>query len=96
MGNEVFEMHPGDSWAVVGDMEHRAEILADSIAIKVFAPRREDFLSPQSNSGSTDSQIDINYSICPAYSFLRSVSRYRISYDRCHRIAPAYPGRTDI
>ena len=46
MGNEVFEMHPGDSWAVVGDMEPRVEILAGSIAIEVFAPRREDFLSP--------------------------------------------------
>jgi hypothetical protein len=44
MGNEVFEMHLSDSWAVVGDMEHRAKILADSIAIKVFAPRREDIL----------------------------------------------------
>jgi len=46
MGNEVFEMYPSDSRAVAGDMEHRAEILAGSIAIKVFAPRREDFLSP--------------------------------------------------
>jgi quercetin dioxygenase-like cupin family protein len=46
IGNEVCEMHPGDSRAIAGDVEHRVEILAGSIAIEVFAPRREDFLSP--------------------------------------------------
>lgn len=41
---ESFEMHSGDSWAIPGGVEHAAEILADSVAIEVFAPIREDYL----------------------------------------------------
>jgi len=35
---------PGDSWNVPGNVAHRAEILADSVAIEVFSPVREDYL----------------------------------------------------
>ncbi|MDW7650259.1 MAG: cupin domain-containing protein [Bacillota bacterium] len=35
---------PGDSWAILGNVEHSAEIIEDSIAIEVFSPVREDFL----------------------------------------------------
>jgi quercetin dioxygenase-like cupin family protein len=44
IGDEIFEIEPGDSWYVPGSVEHRAEILADSIAIEVFSPVREDYL----------------------------------------------------
>ncbi len=41
---ETRELGPGDSWCVAGDCEHGAEILADSVAIEVFSPVREDYL----------------------------------------------------
>ena len=44
VGDEVYEVEPGDSWCVPGNVEHRAEILADSVAIEVFSPVREDYL----------------------------------------------------
>ncbi len=37
-------MEPGDSWNVPANIEHGAEILADSVAIEVFSPVREDYL----------------------------------------------------
>ena len=48
IGEETFEMEPGDSWCIPGNMEHQAEILADSVAIEVFSPVREDYLPDQS------------------------------------------------
>ena len=47
IGAETFEVEPGDSWCVPGKMEHQAEILADSVAIEVFSPIREDYLPDQ-------------------------------------------------
>lgn len=44
IGNDAFDVTPGDSWCVPGNVEHRAEILADSVAIEVFSPVREDYL----------------------------------------------------
>jgi quercetin dioxygenase-like cupin family protein len=44
IGAEVHEVLPGDSWCIPGEVEHGAEILEDSVAIEVFAPRREDYL----------------------------------------------------
>jgi quercetin dioxygenase-like cupin family protein len=44
IGKEVFEVEPGDCWCVLSNVEHRAEILADSVAIEVFSPVREDYL----------------------------------------------------
>jgi quercetin dioxygenase-like cupin family protein len=44
IGGETYEVEPGDSWCVPGNMEHQAEILADSVAIEVFSPVREDYL----------------------------------------------------
>ena len=37
-------LHPGDSWNILSNVKHRAEILEDSVAIEVFSPRREDYL----------------------------------------------------
>jgi quercetin dioxygenase-like cupin family protein len=44
IGSEVFEVQPGDSWCIPGAVEHQAVILADSVAIEVFSPVREDYL----------------------------------------------------
>ena len=44
IGDETFDVHPGDSWCVPGDVEHGAQIVEDSVAIEVFAPLREDYL----------------------------------------------------
>ena len=44
IGEETREMEPGDSWNVPASVEHEAEILADSVAVEVFSPIREDYL----------------------------------------------------
>jgi quercetin dioxygenase-like cupin family protein len=44
VGDETYEVEPGDSWSVPGGVTHRAEILADALAIEVFSPVREDYL----------------------------------------------------
>ena len=41
---EQFEVEPGDSWCILSNLEHSAEILEDSVAVEVFAPVREDYL----------------------------------------------------
>jgi quercetin dioxygenase-like cupin family protein len=40
----LHEVHPGDSWCIPGGVEHRADIIEDSVAVEVFSPVREDFL----------------------------------------------------
>jgi quercetin dioxygenase-like cupin family protein len=45
IGDETFDVEPGDSWCVPGNMEHQAEIVLDSVAIEVFSPVREDYLA---------------------------------------------------
>jgi len=37
-------LHPGDSWTILSNVNHKAEILEDSVAIEVFSPRREDYI----------------------------------------------------
>ena len=44
LGDEVFDVEPGDSWCIKGNVTHSAEILADAVAIEVFSPVREDYL----------------------------------------------------
>ena len=44
IGDEVHEVEPGDSWCVLSSVQHRAEILADSVIVEVFSPVREDYL----------------------------------------------------
>jgi quercetin dioxygenase-like cupin family protein len=44
IGDETFDVQPGDSWCIPGNVEHGAEILADSVAIEVFSPVRKDYL----------------------------------------------------
>jgi len=44
IGDEIFDVAPGDSWCIPGDVEHGAEIVMDSVAVEVFSPVREDYL----------------------------------------------------
>lgn len=40
---ERYDMLPGDSWAIPGNVEHGAETLEDSVALEVFSPPRADY-----------------------------------------------------
>ena len=44
IGDEVHEVRAGDSWMIPGNVEHRAMIVADSVAVEVFSPVRADYL----------------------------------------------------
>ena len=44
IGGQSFEVGPGDSWSIGGDVEHAAEVLEEAVAIEVFSPVREDYL----------------------------------------------------
>lgn len=44
IGAEVYEVLPGGSWCIGGNVLHCAEIIEDSVAIEVFSPVREDYL----------------------------------------------------
>ncbi len=44
IGEQALEVAPGDSWSIPGNVEHRAEVLEDSVALEVFSPVREDYL----------------------------------------------------
>ena len=39
-----FEVSPGDSWNIPGNVEHGVEVHEDSIVIEVFSPVREEYL----------------------------------------------------
>ena len=45
---EPFPVEPGDSWSIPGDVEHRVDVMEDSVAIEVFSPIRKDYL-PEEN-----------------------------------------------
>jgi quercetin dioxygenase-like cupin family protein len=45
IGGKPHDMKPGDSWSIPGNVEHGATIIEDSVAIEVFSPVREDYLS---------------------------------------------------
>jgi quercetin dioxygenase-like cupin family protein len=45
IGDVLFEAEPGDSWCIPAHAEHRAEVVTDSVAVEVFSPVREDYLS---------------------------------------------------
>lgn len=39
-----YDVKPGGSWSILGNVEHGAEVLEDSVAIEVFSPVREDYI----------------------------------------------------
>ena len=45
IGDETYEVAPGDSWSIRGDVEHSAEALEESNGVEVFSPVREEYLS---------------------------------------------------
>lgn len=44
VGNERYDTQTGDGWCIPMNVEHSAEVLADSVAVEVFSPVREDYL----------------------------------------------------
>jgi quercetin dioxygenase-like cupin family protein len=44
IGDSHAEMKAGDSWCIPSDVEHKAEVLEDSLAVEVFSPMREEYL----------------------------------------------------
>ena len=47
-------LHPGDSWTILSNVKHKAEIFEDSIAIEVFSPRREDYIKYENKEDSIE------------------------------------------
>ena len=56
IGDETFDVEPGDSWCIPGNVEHGAKIIADSVAIEVFSPVRNDYL-PEGAGGSSSRYV---------------------------------------
>ena len=44
IGDDTHEVLPGDSWCIPGGIRHGVQVLADSVAVEVFSPVREDYL----------------------------------------------------
>lgn len=44
VGEASAVINPGDSWNIPSNVTHRAEILADSVALEIFSPCRVDYL----------------------------------------------------
>ncbi len=44
IGDAESDIRPGDSWNIPGNVGHSATIHADSVAVEVFSPVREEFL----------------------------------------------------
>jgi len=44
MGEDTFDVNPGDSWCIDSGMAHSAEILEDSSALEIFTPPRADYI----------------------------------------------------
>ena len=44
IGEQEWEVGPGDAWCIPLNVEHGAQVMEDSIAVEVFSPVREDYL----------------------------------------------------
>jgi quercetin dioxygenase-like cupin family protein len=44
IGDQEYQVQPGDGWCIPGGVEHGAEILDNAVAIEVFSPVRDDYL----------------------------------------------------
>jgi quercetin dioxygenase-like cupin family protein len=51
IGQDVYEAMPGDSWCIPGSVLHGAEIIEESVAVEVFSPVRQDYLTWQEKIG---------------------------------------------
>ena len=45
IGDEKLEAGPGDSWCIPGDVVHSGQVLENSVAVEIFSPVREDYLT---------------------------------------------------
>jgi len=45
IGPDVYEATPGDSWCIQGGVLHGAEVIEESVAVEVFSPVRQDYLT---------------------------------------------------
>ncbi len=44
IGDDTFEVSPGDSWAIKSDIVHSAAAVSDSVVVEVFSPVRKEYL----------------------------------------------------
>ena len=44
IGEDDYDVTPGDSWCIPPDEKHGAHVIEDSVAIEIFSPVREDYL----------------------------------------------------
>ncbi len=44
VGDQTFNVDPGDSWCIPTGVSHGATVIEDSIAIEVFSPVRDDYI----------------------------------------------------
>lgn len=44
IGDDVFEVNPGDSWCIPGNVMHQTDVLEDAVVVEVFSPVREEYL----------------------------------------------------
>ena len=45
INDQTFPVSPGDSWCIPGDVEHSVVAHENCVAVEVFSPVREDYLS---------------------------------------------------
>jgi quercetin dioxygenase-like cupin family protein len=45
IGTRQHEARGGDAWCIPGGVEHGADILEDSVAVEVFSPVRDDYIT---------------------------------------------------
>jgi quercetin dioxygenase-like cupin family protein len=50
IGEEVINAGPGDSWSILGNVQHAVEVLEQTVVIEVFSPVREDYLPAKATS----------------------------------------------
>ena len=44
IGDATYQVTPGDSWCIPGNVEHHAIAHEDSVAVEAFSPRRDDYI----------------------------------------------------
>ncbi len=44
IGEETFQVAPGDAWTIPPNVPHKAEVDTDCLVFEVFSPPREDYL----------------------------------------------------
>lgn len=48
IGEDVYEVLPGDSWCIPGGVSHSAKIIEESVAVEVFSPVRVEYIPEKS------------------------------------------------